>query len=177
MALKLQDEEANVMSDIDVQKKSTGAVHDWLITVAIVFISLFGVILALITIFSLPDQSVRPSTGAVFYLCSAVLISLFLFFRWKKEKALEEHALLNRTEGLERIFVKETISDKIIKWLVTIYSVFFIFAGISISLIIIYALPDKTTQPKVALFFYLGGSIVLASFIIVVWKNWTSKMP
>lgn len=177
MALKSPGEKVNLMSDINIQKKSTGSVHDWLITIAIVFISLFGVILALIAIFSLPDQSVRPSTGAVFYLCSAVLVSLFLFFRWKKEKALEERTLLNPAEGLVRVFVKETISDKIIKWLVTIYSVFFIFTGISISLIVIFALPDKTTQPKVAPFFYLGGAIVLASFIFVVWKNWTTKKP
>ena len=163
------------MPDVPIQKKSTGAVHDWLITIGILCVSIFGVILALVTIFSLPDQSVRPSTGAIFYLCSAVLISLFLFIRWKKEKTIEKHALQNHSEALVTVSVKETISDKIIKWLVTIYSAFFIFSGIAISLIVIFALPDKTTQPKVAAFFYLGGAVVLASFIIVVWKNWASK--
>jgi hypothetical protein len=99
------------MSDIDIQKKTTGAIQNWLITIAIVFISLFGVILALITIFSLPDQSVRPSIGAVFYLCSAFLVSLFLFFRWKKEKFLERLDLSNGDDGLTRVLIKETISD------------------------------------------------------------------
>ena len=163
------------MTDVDIQKKSAGAIHDWLITIAVVFISLFGVILALVTIYSLPDRSVRPSTGAVFYLCSTVLISLFLFSRWKKEKALEKYSLSNVSEGQVRVFIKETISDKIIKWLVTTYSVAFVFMGISISLICIYALPDKTVQPKVALLFYIGGAIVLGSLIFVVWKNWVSK--
>jgi hypothetical protein len=44
-------------------------------------------------------------------------------------------------------------------------------------MIVIYALPDKATQPKVAMFFYVGGALVLASFIFVVWRNWTSKRP
>lgn len=165
------------MSDMDIQKKSAGALHDWLVTIAIIFISLSGVTLSLITIYSLPDQSVRPSLGAVFYICSAGLISVFLFFRWRKEKALGGNFLSNSPEGSIGVFVKETISDKIIKWLVTIYSFAFVFAGISISLIAIYALPDKTVQPEVALFFYFGGAIVLGSLIIVVWKNWVSKKP
>jgi len=163
------------MSSIDIQKKSTEAIHDWLITIAIIFISLSGVTLALITIYSLPDESVRPSIGAVFYICSTVLVSLFLFFRWKKEKRLEDYSTLNATGGTVGVLVKETISDKIIKWIVMIYSFLFVFAGISISLICNYALPDGTVQAKVARFYYLGGAIVLGSLLIVVWKNWSAK--
>lgn len=163
------------MSEVQVKNQSIGAVHAWLTTFAIIFLSLFGVILSLITIYALPDQTVRPSIGAVFYGCCACLVSIFLFFRWKKERMLDEHSLSNRPEGNTILCVKETVSDKIIKWLVTIYSLFFVFSGISISLICIYALPDQTVQPKVSLCFYVGGAIVLGSFIFVVWKNWVSK--
>jgi hypothetical protein len=52
---------------------------------------------------------------------------------------------------------------------------FFIFVRISIYLICIYALPDKTVRPRVGLLFSIGGAIVLGSFLIFVWKNWVSK--
>lgn len=177
MALEMIARKGVLMSKTQIQNESNGVAHVWLTTFAIMFLSLFGVILALITIYALPDQTVRPSIGALFYVCCAGLMSIFLFFRWKKEKVFENHSLLNVPDGKATIFIKETVSDKIIKWLVTIYSIFFVFSGISISLICIYALPDKTVQPKVSILFYLGGAIVLGSFIFVVWKNWVYKRP
>lgn len=162
------------MSEVEILNESTGATQTWLTTFSIIFISLFGVILSLITIYALPDQTVRPFIGALFYVLCAGLISIFLFFRWKKEKILENH-ILNLSQGKVDVYVKETVSDKIIKWLVTIYAMFFVFSGISMSLICIYSLPDQSVQPKVSLLFYIGGAIVLGSLIYVVWKNWVSK--
>ncbi len=164
------------MSEVEIKSVSIGTAHAWLTTLAIIFISLFGVIFSLITIYALPDQTVRPSIGALFYLCCAGLISIFLLFRWKKEKVLENHSL-NFAQGKVDVLVKETVSDKIIKWLVTIYSIFFVLTGVSISLICIYALPDQTVQPNISLLFYIGGAIVIGSLIFVVWKNWALKRP
>lgn len=164
------------MPEVEIKNRSIGTPQSWLTTLSIIFISLFGVILSLITIYALPDQTVRPSIGALFYLCCAVLISIFLLFRWKKEKVFENH-FLNEAQGKADVLVKETVSDKLIKWLITIYSILFVFSGVSMSLICIYALPDQTVQPNISLLFYIGGAIVIGSFIFVVWKNWTSKRP
>jgi hypothetical protein len=52
---------------------------------------------------------------------------------------------------------------------------FFVFISIATTLICIYALPDKTVQPKVGIIYLMGGAVVIASFIFVVWKNWVSE--
>ena len=163
------------MSNNEYGKKSSIALHNWLLTLAVIFISVFGVIISLVCIFSLPDRTVRPQIGAIFYIGSVLLIILFLFLRWKKEKAIEGKILSAVPDKADNIIIKETISDKILKWIATIYSFFFVLQSIVIALICIYALPDKTVQPKVGAIYFLGGAIVLGSFIFVVWKNWISK--
>jgi len=150
--------------------KSSGVLHDWLITIAIIFISIFGVILALICIYALPNQTVKPLSGAAYFICSAVSIGYFLLLRWKKETTIfKEEA----EPGI--IIVKETISDKILKWIVTVYALFFVLDGFAVTMICIYALPDKTTQPMAGLLYFLSGCIVLATFVFVVWKNGSTK--
>lgn len=166
------------MSDSRNETKPFTALHNWLITLAIILISIFGVILSLICIYALPDQSVRPDIGAIFFIVSAILIAALLFLRWNKEKALENKTISTNTNETDTIIIKETISDKILKWIVTIYSLFFAFDGIAITLICIYALPDKTVQPKVGIIYFFSGTIILASFLFVVWKNYISgKKP
>lgn len=150
--------------------KSSGILHDWLITVAIILISFFGVILSLICIFSLPDQTVQPFTGAIFFICSSLIVCFFLVLRWKKEAAIYKDEKASNI-----LIIKETISDKILKWIVAICAFFLVFDGLAVAMICIYALPDKTTQPIAGLLFFLSGCIVLASFVFVVWKNWSSN--
>ena len=72
------------------------------ITVAIIFISIFGVILSLICIYSLPDQTVQPFIGAIFFICSAILVSFFLVLRWKKETAIYKDKKDSNTLTLQR---------------------------------------------------------------------------
>ena len=162
------------MSNNEYKKESSDALHNWLTTLAIIFISFFGVVISLICIFSLPDRTVRPLTGGVFFIGSAVLLIFFLFLKWRKETAKESKVLLAGTDEKDSIVIKETVSDKIIKWIVTVYSFFFAFSSLATALICIYALPDKTVQPQVGAIYFLGGAIVVGSFIFVVWKNWTT---
>lgn len=53
------------------------------------FYLLFGVILALVCIFSLPDGTVRPLQGSLFYISSSFIIIALLFLRWKNENVFE----------------------------------------------------------------------------------------
>lgn len=81
------------MTKDGLNRKSSNTLQNWLITLSIFFISFFGVILALIFIFALPDKTVRPLEGSLFFISSSVIVVAFLFLRWKKEKAQESEML------------------------------------------------------------------------------------
>ncbi len=108
------------MMDIEPKIKSSGKAHNWLITLALIFISFFGLILALVCIFSLPDGTVRPLLGSLFYISSSFIIIAILFLRWKKEKAQENKIFKDTQSDVSRIVTRENVSDKIIKWLVAL---------------------------------------------------------
>jgi hypothetical protein len=92
---------------------------------------------------------------------------------------IEQSNIIQNNKGVEfntqQIVIQEGISDKIIKWLVTIMSFIFVLWSFAIALICIFALPDKTVQPAVGMVYLFCGAIVLSVFIFVVWKNWASK--
>ena len=165
------------MTVIEPNIESSGKAHNWLITLTLIFISFFGVILALVCIFSLPDGTVRPLQGSLFYISGSFIIIALLFLRWKKEKAQENRIYSDTQNEAQKIVTRENVSDKIIKWIVTIYSFMFAFWGLAIALICIFALPDKSVQPKVGSIYFLASAAILSSFIFAVWKNWITKRP
>lgn len=165
------------MSKDGLNQRFSHTLQNWLITLSILFFSFLGVILALISIFALPDQTVRPFEGGLFFISSSVIVLAFLFLRWKKEKAQESEILNETLSETQKIVISENISDKIIKWMITIFSFLFAFWGVAIALICIFALPDKSVQPQIGIFYFLGSAIVIGSFVFVVWKNWISKKP
>jgi uncharacterized membrane protein len=155
---------------------SLSPLQSWLVTLSIIFVSFFGVILALICIFALPDKSVQSLIGSYYFIGSAVVNGLLLF-RWRKEKSSESNLLNELNNNQSHNIIKENVSDKMIKWFVAFYSFIFAFFGIAIALICIYALPNKTSQPVLGLAYFLATALILSSFIYVVWKNWTTKTP
>jgi len=157
-------------------KNAANSIQNWLITIAVIFFSFFSVLIALICIFALPDRSSQPFTGGIFFLGGVLLLGFMLMFLWSREKALEKEILnAKEVESAQRLIIKETLSDKIIKWLVTIFSLFFVLDGVAIALICIYALPTGVSQPKIGALYFSGSAIVLGCFIIVVCKNLISE--
>ena len=148
------------------ESKITNSLQSWIITLSILFFSFSSMVLALICIYALPDKSVKPLEGGLFFLGGAIVLITLLLFRWKKEIILSPN---------KQIIVKENLSDKIIKWITTFFCFGYTFLGLSIALICIYSLPDKTSQPQLGIIYSLGSAIVVASFIFVVWKNWTTE--
>ena len=161
------------MSAEEYYQKSSGALQNWVVTLVVLFAAFSGVVIALVCIFALPDQSVRPLLGSLFYLGGAVFVIGLLFLRWKKEKA-EEIDVIDRIQS-NKIIIKENVNDKIIKWVVAVYCIMHSIDGFAIALICIFALPDQTSQPKTGILYFLSSTIMLGCFIIVVWKNWSSK--
>ncbi|MGA3282489.1 MAG: hypothetical protein ABSD50_16085 [Smithella sp.] len=151
--------------------------QNWIIILFIILISFIGLSLALICIYALPDKSVKPLEGSIFFACTSVIIIGLLFYLLKREKI----NIIQNVKEVEfntiPIVIRESISDKIIKWLVTILSVFFVFMSFTIASICIYTLPDKTVQPLAGMVYFFSGAVVLGIFIFVVWKNWASKKP
>ena len=147
-------------------QSTTNLLQSWIITLSILFFSFSSAVLALVCIYSLPDKSVKPLEGGLFFLGGTIVLIVLLLFRWKKDIAISSN---------NRMIVTENLSDKIIKWITALFCFGYAFWGFTIALICIYALPDKTFQPKTGIIYFLGSAIVVASFVFVVWKNWTTK--
>jgi hypothetical protein len=166
------------MTENKIHTSTSGVFQGWLITLSILFVSFCGTILAMICIYALPDKSVRPFEGSLFFLGSSVILIVLLFLRWKKEKVEEVNIKINKIEDeTPKIIIKESISDKVIKWITALFCFGYAWLGFVVALICIYALPDKTSQPKIGITYFLGSAIVIGSFTFVVWKNWIAKKP
>ena len=160
------------MTENKFHTSTSGVFQGWLITLSILFDSFCGTILAMICIYALPDKSVRPFEG------SSVILIVLLFLCWKKEKVEEVNIKINKIEDeTPKIIIKKSISDKVIKWITALFCFGYAWLGFVIALICIYALPDKTSQPKIGITYFLGSAIVIGSFTFVVWKNWIAKKP
>ncbi len=152
--------------------RSSSAIRSWVITLTTIVVSLSGIVLALICIYSLPDRTTRPFIGAFFYFFSTLILIFYFLLMWKKDKAIETNLFSEaKTENMTLV-VKESLSDKILKWLVAIFTLFFTFSSLSMALICIYSLPDKTVQPQIGILYFISGITVLGVLIFVVWKNW-----
>lgn len=154
--------------------RTSSAIRTWVTALLTGFISLFGVVLALVCIFALPDGTTRPASGAAFYFSSALILSFYYLLVWKKDKAIERRMLSGAKTDHMVWVVKESVSDKVMKWVVAIFTLGFIFSSLSIALICVYALPDKTVQPQIGIQFFLSGVLVLGVMVFVVCKNWVS---
>ena len=146
--------------------------QSWLLTIAVIFFSLFGVILSLICIYALPDGTIQPKLGSIFFICSAVVIvAVFLVVRRKERAVLRQLTENQSTIDVAITPIQAGISEKILQWVVMVFGLLFAFSSISLALICIYALPDYSMQPQTGLIYLLGGTFVVGCFIYAVWKN------
>jgi len=163
------------MTKITNKERISIEIRSWVITVFTIFLSMVGILMALMCIFALPDKSVRPLEGSIFFACVSIVIVGILLYLFKREKIhLMKNIKIIEVNSKPVVF-QENISDKIIKWLVTGLSAVFVFWSFMIALICIYALPDNTVQPLAGIFYFFSGSVVLGIFIFVVWRNRDSK--
>lgn len=146
-----------------------------MVLILTISISFIGILLALVCIYSLPDRSTRPLIGSFFYLLSASILISFLLMQWKKEKAIEKKMVYEAKSQEAIIIVRESLSDKFLKWIIAIFAVFFTSLSIGISLICIFALPDGTVQPKAGALYLMSGLFVIGTLVFTVWKNWSDK--
>jgi hypothetical protein len=148
------------------------ALQIWVISLATIVFSISGVILALISIYALPDGTIRPELGSIFFICSTLVIVFLFSLIWKKARIYKRLFIENSIKSESGVTqIHESISDKILKWVVTVFALFFAFDSIAIALICVYALPDKTVQPVTGIIYFLGGAFVVGCFVYAVWKR------
>lgn len=136
--------------------------QNWLITLLIIFFSFSSVYIALICIYALPDGTSKPMTGVFYLWGGAAALSTFLYALYRKQFSQ----------------VETTISDKLIRWLVTVFSFFFALGSIIIALVCIFALPDGSSQPQTGVLYFLGGVIVISNYVVIIYRNYSLlEMP
>jgi hypothetical protein len=138
----------------------------WLISLSVLGLSFGGFVLALICIFSIPGKSF-PLEGSFYFIGSSILIVGLLFLLSKKAQcqsigAKDEQGFVSSSHKL---------SDKLLTWGVSFYSFVFVFFGLILSLICIFALPNKTAEPAVGAVYFVGSAGVLGSFVYVLFKR------
>jgi len=141
--------------------------HSWLTAIFTLFISFSGIVLSLMCIYSLPDLSVRPSIGSLFYLLSSLTVSIYLTMQWRGLSISN-----TQTNSETKMSSSSVISDNILKWFVAMFTLSFILLSFGIALICIYALPDHSVQAGAGAMFFLGGLVAIVALVYIVWKNW-----
>ncbi len=135
--------------------------QNWLITLLIIFFSFASVWVSLICIYALPDGSSKPLIGVYYLWGGAIALSSFLYVLYKKQF----------------LKLENSISDKLIRWLVTLFSFFFIFISMIIALVCIFSLPDKSSQPQTGALYFSSGVIVVTSYIFLIYRSYNNQTP
>lgn len=146
--------------------------HGLILVILSIFISTIGFLLALICIYSLPDKSVKPFDGSLYFCGTSILIASILIYQSKRERIALLRKIADKASLASHDIIIIPFQDSLTKWLVTISSFAYVFICFTIGLICIYALPDKTVQPLTGALYFLNGSLILSVFLIVIWKHY-----
>jgi hypothetical protein len=153
-----------------MQAKSSDGLHKWLITLSILFIPYLGLVLSVICIYALPDKTVNPFAGAAYFAGGVIAVIPLVLLRWKKDKAIQLEAVTD-TCCDSRIIIKESLSDKILRWIVTIFSILIAGHGLTLTRICTYGMPDKSMQPMAGALYFLATAGLLATLVFAIWSR------
>ena len=159
------------MEEQTVTMPPRNSARDWLLVIAVIFFEFAGFILALICIYSLPDKSVQPLPGAAYFISSSLLAMGLLLYLFKREDLYIKSTLSTVSSGTRELFIRESVSNTLLRWIVVLTSLLFILESVSIAMICIYALPDKSVQPLVGGIYFICGAAVLSTLVVLLWKQ------
>jgi hypothetical protein len=132
---------------------------------------LFGLIfLTLIHISSLPAISTLPIIAQVYYLVSAFVLVAYFFFEWRNENCHESRMVRIPDLHPVIIVVVESLSEKILRWIITTLG--FILAVVSLGFVLIctYGTYKGAVQPQIARI--LIGELLLIGTVISIFVAW-----
>jgi hypothetical protein len=101
----------------------------------------------------------------------------YFVLEWRKSKSVETGLLNEAEHGVEKIVAYESLSDKILKWMITLAGLFFTLFSYFIVAIIVYGTYDDTVQPQATyplplLAFELAVTGVI---VFIVWKKRSAR--
>ena len=149
--------------------KYSSVLVQWIVTISLSMISVFGVMLSLACIYALPDRSVNPIAGGFYFFCATLISVALLSHSYLKEKKIIN--ILNNKSDSKETFVNVGLSDKLIKWSTILVASIYILSSVFFSFICIYALPNKTSNPAISVLFFFCGFLMLIFLILQIKKT------
>lgn len=136
-----------------------------------------GVILTFMQITAFPIFSYMAATGKFTYTISAVSLIFYFIMEWRKAKSIATGLLNEAGHGVEKIIPYESLSDKILKWMITLVGLFFALFIYCVVAMIVYRTYDDTVQPQATyplplLAFELAVTGVI---VFIVWKKRSAR--
>lgn len=165
------------MTNKEVLLKSLKASRRVMVVLSAILILFGGVILTFMQVVVFPYPSTMEMTGRVTYFFSAVSLIFYFMLEWRNAKSVETGLLNEAGHGVEKIITYESLSDKILKWMITLVGLFFALFSYSIVAVIAYRTYDDTVQPQATyplplLAFELAVTGVI---VFIVWKKRSAR--
>lgn len=172
---KMTDQKENSVSIISTRKTHlpiSAGLWQWIIMVLIIAITFTIVFGGLFCLQRLPDNSVRPLTGSFIYLLGSIILCIFYWNHQRKEKIGLSEAINKNSHKIDyKAIGQEALSDKILKWIVTILAVIFALLNIAAVHVSVYGLPDKIIRPLPGVIYIFSGFIVISILAYRLWKE------
>lgn len=155
-----------VLPDKRTYLQSSRTFRGLIIALSAILIVFGMIILTLANVSSLPKISIIPLVGKFFYPFSALAFTAYFVLEWRKEKQLKTRLVDNPDlQGVE-INVIESLSEKILRWMVSIMAFIFVVVSLGFILICTYGIYEGTLKPH-ANRIILGELIVIGTAILV----------
>lgn len=140
-----------------------------------IFISLSGFALALLCLSSTPYRPAIPYAGALYFFIGSLCLIFYLFFMWNKKRPVENRTIENNLSKSgndhNNIVDQESTSDKILKWLVSAFTSFISFCGLSLATLCIRPTPDRSAFPYAGALYFFVGALCLIFYLLFMWKK------
>jgi hypothetical protein len=140
----------------------------WAITLSALFVSLCSVLMALRCLQLFSDNLTKPAIGCSIYFFGTVVLCLYFFILRKYDKAHQKNLSLET----RYVFIKrETLSESILRWGMSIIALPIVFSNIAAAWVCIYNLPDKSSRPLPGLTFVLTSIALISCLFLRLGKE------
>jgi small-conductance mechanosensitive channel len=147
---------------------SPGGFKRWVTTLSAIAISICCAMLSLRCLQLFSDNSIKPTIGCSIYFFSALV--LFLYFLVQRKFEMKPQIDLF-TEPRYILINMETLSESILRWMISIFAALFLLLNIATAIVCIYNLPDRSTRPLPGSIFLLISLIFICCLLIKLGKE------
>jgi hypothetical protein len=140
----------------------------WAMMLSSIAISICSAMIGLRCLQIFGDNSIKPIAGCVVYLIGTLVLCLSFF--------VQRRSVAKYVKGISEkkslIIVNiESLSDSILRWLISGIAAIFGLLNIGTAMICIYNLPDKTSRPLYGVIFVLVSILFICSLFLRLWKK------